>query len=144
MRRGLFAFTLATIFTLGGCLGGNQHYRPSDDPLVLAHFEKIMVAEGISYRVDYQGYYRAVQAADAGRMRSAGSDALEIDPGRESVQVDEGCASLRLLQYLGDNDVVFIQQQEAEGTFLQMTEADYVRLEVAKNFETFKTECSGG
>jgi len=142
MTRLRLTAALALTLCLPACSGGKQLYRPGDDPLVLAHFEHYLVSEGISYRRDYEGNFRAVQPANTGRMEDLGERALAIDPGRESVQVAPGCPEERLVRFLQDSGVIFVRQQEEEGAFLQMTETDYTRNGVAGRYAAIEAECA--
>ena len=124
------------------CAGGNQGYRPSEDPLVLAYFERSLNEAKISYQRDYEGLYRAVDASQQGKLKKLGQASLELDPGRESLQVTAGCAAERLRDYLQGERAIYIVSREPEGAYVQMLESDFNRLGVAERYEQYQSDCA--
>ena len=124
------------------CAGGNAGYRPSDDPLVLAHFERALNQAQIAYQRDYEGLYRAADRSEQGELEKLGDASLEIDPGRESLKVTPGCAADLLRSYLQGEDALYVVSRQPEGAFVQMLESEFTRLEVAQRYEQFQSDCS--
>jgi hypothetical protein len=127
---------------LAACLGGSAAYRPSDDPLVLAYFERSLNESQIAYRRDYEGMYLAADRSQQEELEKLGEAALELDPGRKGLQVMAGCAANRLRDYLDGEAALYVVSRQSESAFVQMLETDFTRLEVGERYEQFQADCS--
>ncbi|MAT93152.1 MAG: hypothetical protein CME59_11185 [Halioglobus sp.] len=136
----LFALALSAC---GGIefLDKGEGYNPGADPLVQAHFERLLNEQEIAYQRDYQGNYRAIKKNQQDNLERIGARAQSLEPGRESLRVSPGCAADRLKAYLLENDALYVVSREQEGAFVQMTESDFAQLAVAARYQGFQEDC---
>lgn len=159
---GLYIMSVIRVFLLSLCLGavsacsslapyGDNFYDrearsilPSEDPLVLAWFERNLNDNDISYKRNYQGHYSAVDPEDSGALIALGKKARNKRIERESVQVGQDCASRRLQGFLRDAGALFVFVKEDNGYFLHIRARDVADIQVQERLAQFQAECAAG
>ena len=145
--RSLPSLSLLLVLALTACggiefLDKGEGYSPGRDPLVEAHFERLLVADGIAYQRDFEGMYRAIKRYQQNDLERAGERARQLDPARESLKVNPGCAADRLRNYLDESGALYVVTRDSGDGWVQMTESDFTRLSVAEHFEQYRQDCA--
>jgi len=138
----LVLFLLITALVTTACFKTNKAYLPSNDPLVLVRFERLLKSHGIGFNKDSEGMYAPTDPKTFERMISLGHEALDIESSRSGLVVKSGCALSKLKELLDDRDVVYVISQVDGEQNLTTTESDFNKFKVMESYAGFETECA--
>lgn len=135
-------FLLLTTLVTTACFKTNEAYLPSNDPLVLVRFERLLKSNGIHFNKGPDGMYSPIDPKAFERMVSLGHEALNIESSRSGLLVKSGCALSELKGYLDGLGVAYAMSQTDGEQNLITTESDFHKFKVMENYAGFETKCA--
>jgi hypothetical protein len=136
-------FLLLTALVTTGCSKTTEAYLPSNDPLVLVRFERLLTRNGISFNKGPDGMYTPDDPKAFERMVSLGHDALNIGA-RSGLVVKPGCALSKLKGHLDGLDIAYAMTQVDGEPNLMTTNSDFHKYKVMENYASFEADCAQG
>ncbi|MCR9106807.1 MAG: hypothetical protein NXI15_16050 [Gammaproteobacteria bacterium] len=116
--------------------------KPSEDPLVLAYFERALNDEGIAYKRNYEGKYMALHPNQNDDLIDVSKrfDGFSVE--QSTLKVTKGCAAQRMQAYLRSKNIIYtvvLQQQDA---YLHMSLDDFNKYDIAGQWDAFTRGCA--
>tara|TARA_R110000823_G_scaffold132777_5_gene261242 strand:+ start:44484 stop:44957 length:474 start_codon:yes stop_codon:yes gene_type:complete len=142
VSKGRLCIALALSVLLSACAGRVAPYSPGNDLLVQASLERALNAERIAYKRNYQGEYLALDESKQSRLVQLGTQAKKLQTMRETLPLSSACANSKMRAYLRSSGAIYVVSDSPDGSVLQMTAADFARLNVAERYRDFERDCS--
>ena len=146
----LLVFAIVTAASLPGCSPFDEKFyeaqpdavKPSEDPLVLAYFERALNDKGIAYKRNYEGKYTSLHANQNDDLVDVSKNFEGFSIEQSTLKVSKGCAAKRMQAYLRSENVIYtvvLQQQDA---YLHMSLDDFTTHNVAERWDEFMQSCA--
>ena len=119
-----------------------EAYLPSEDPLVLAHFERALNDNNIAYRRDAEGRFSVIDHRQDGDMDDVVDEFTGKVIPKHVMDVQRGCAAQSLQSFLRRERIVFVWVGVESGIQLQLSESDYIAHEIAERWADIQASCA--